>query len=230
MKLFTVPTEAEIRDQNTKIADELSANTKQLNTFRELSKQEVEKVSTNWKKLIEDYQARIDSLTSEVIGLERRKREALEPVLEREGRCKDLEMELGQKEIKLLEEKNKLTSLQSALDDKNSNLDKIRKGLGERERALESDELKLSNKKSILDTSAKELDGKWAEFHLEQTSRLNSLSQREIEVKLQMTENKIALDAIQNQREELKRKEGYIESQQQALKTAFQEAKSKGLL
>lgn len=227
MKKQPVKEEVLLKEQNQELIEGINQKVREFNLVRTGFEEETRKLEESYQQKFLDNQNKLQNITDEINVLEKRREKALEPLNQKRLELEERELSLSQLEIenysqtlqirtqisdleaqksKLLEEKDELRRLQSELFERRNRLKLELRQFDEQRRNWEIQQGK-----------------EWQEIETEkiQVERLS------LEVKAKEEINQKITDNFKFQQEQINRDRKHLESQQQALRTAFEELRKK---
>lgn len=170
------------------------------------------------------------ALTSRVEELERRKENALLPLIDRERACVTREEELTLREQQILNDMQKVSLDRQAIIGRQEEIDRAKDTLQvtqeEATRTLQG----AQRQADLVDQSTKALNDKWIEFHTVSTDYQAKVIEDRNEIasakELISKERSVLVD----REKAIKKQERSLGVREQALKQAFDEARKKNLL
>jgi len=203
---------------------------KKLNKLKDIYAQAYKKLKENYTEEFEVKIQAIKGLSEDVAFLEEKRRKALVPVKAREERVKQEAIKVQVRENMADEREGQLIDRQNKLSEDLEKIDDLRDEIEEREGHVKNEEAKQDGQRKMIVKESQQLkeksEEKWALIYNKEEEILiirRNLNTREKSLKVLNQEN-------ESQKEEIAKDRLHLQSQQQSLKLAFDEARKRNLL
>ncbi len=211
----------------TKYTNEAIRN---LNIMKDRQEKEVNAIRTKAKIEIDSLLGKRDVLLDEIEQLEKRQEQLMKPInnILLEAKKKKEEADIRFQDIenteKLLDKKRELLTMEK------SEVDYLRKEYETKLKKINKDEENILIRKHRLSDEEASLSRRKNEFKIYQDGQKEKIKRREEELSNQRSVVYATEEWCKNERIRLDKEQKHIVSQQEALKAAFKEAKSKNII